>query len=157
MSNIIPDKYVRKAFLTLFSGIGTPMYETKVPKDITPIPPQRVLLSTQTNTQHNTNKCGHNWSHSILLDIISEQPQGYSDKSIVEDIWQQINSVVDVQSDISVEGFIIYNTQMIESHDIELDTPTKSINRKLVRYQFIMGGAPNNNNGFPYTFPFVLS
>lgn len=139
MSNIIPDKFIRKAFLTLLSGIGTPIFENKVPKSVDPVPLRRIILSTQTDAQHNTSKCGHNWSHSILLDIISEQPQGYSDKSIVEDIWQTINAVIDVQNDISVDGFTIYNTQMLDSHDIELDTQTVSINRKLVRYQFIMG------------------
>lgn len=141
MSNIIPDTAVRTAFISLLGGIGTPLYETRVPENIDPIPAQRVLLSTQTDRQANTNKCGHLWRHSILLDIISENVRGYSNKSVVEAIANQINAIIDVQSDIPVNGFVIYDTTIENIHDMDFDTATKSINRKLVTYSFIINSA----------------
>jgi len=138
MSNRIPDKYVRKAFLTLLAGIGTPVYETKVPKSVQPPPAQRVLISTQNNSQHDTSKCGHLWYHSILLDIISENDNGFSQRDKVDDILDTINQIIDVQADIAVDGFTLYNTQVVDIHDMDLDTATKFINRKLVRYQFLI-------------------
>lgn len=156
MSNLIPDTNVRTAFITLLGGIGTQIFETRVPLNVDPIPAQRIILSTQTDNQANTNKCGHLWNHSILLDIISENPLGYSNKSAVEAIAQAVNSVIDVQEDIVVNGFKIYNTTVSNIHDMDYDTATKTINRKLVRYNFIIDALPESL-GFPYTFPFILS
>jgi hypothetical protein len=136
----IPDTAVRVALISLFAGIGCPVYDEVVPKSVNPIPATRVLLSTQTDTQHSTSKCGHLWNHTILLDIVSEVAQGYSNKSVVDGIYNAINALVDLSNgDISLDGFTIYNTQVINSHDMYWNGPVISTNRKLVRYQFIIG------------------
>lgn len=140
-----PDKYIRKAYLLAIAaqfvtdGITCPIYDMQVPKDTSPVPPLRLILSTQTKKQANTSKCGHDWNASILLDIIYEQQQGFTDRSVVDDVETSVNSAIDVEEDIDCPPFTIYNTQILDTHDMSLQTPTKSITRRLVRIQHIMG------------------
>jgi hypothetical protein len=137
----IPDTEVRKAFIALISGLNIPVFDEVVPKNID-IPPTRVLLSTQTDSQVSTNKCGHLWNHTLLIDIVSECPQGFSNKSVVDGIYNSINNLVDLASgDISLNGFVVYNTQLQNSHDMYWNGPSISTNRKLVRYQFVIGAS----------------
>lgn len=145
---VIPDKYIRKAYISLIniqlanSYLTCPIYDSVVPKDIDPIPPLRIILSTQTKKQANTTKCGHDWQCTILLDIIYEQNLGFVDKVIVETIEEVISNAIDLNpNDIAIPPFIVYNTQILDSHDMSLETQTKSINRKLVRYEHIVGYA----------------
>jgi len=141
-----PDPNIRKAYIAAFAGIqynsvDVPTYDSQVPKDAA-IAPIRIMLSTQTKTQHNTNKCGHNWQCSILLDIVYEQQQGYVDRAVVENIEQQISDIVDLigQNDLAIPPFAVLNTQMLNSNDIITQTPTTTVTRKLIRYQHILQG-----------------
>lgn len=161
---LIPDTPIRAAYITALSGITSggnqvPIYDLQVPKNVIPVPKIRILLSTQTKQQWNTSKCGHNWVCSILLDIIYEQMQGYVDRNVVDDIEQQISDILDLQhGDIGIAPFVVLNTQMLDAHDMSLQTATTTITRKLVRYQHILAGVYNStNNGFTYTIPFQLA
>jgi hypothetical protein len=142
----IPDKYIRQAYITAINAelsanyVTCAIFETEVPKDVIPIPATRMILSTQTKKQANTTKCGHDWNCTILVDIISEQNQGFSDKSITEDLEELVNNAIDISpSDLLIPPFIVYNTQVLSSNDMGLETPTKTINRKVVRFQHILG------------------
>lgn len=137
--NTIPDTAIRQGLITALAGIGTPIYDEEVPKSVIPIPTQRVLLSSQNTAEHDTSKCGHMWMSDILLDIVSEQDQGYSDRAIPETILNEINLIVDILQGIGIPGFTVYNTQVLNVRDISLQTATKTINRKLARYQFLLG------------------
>lgn len=141
-----PDKYIRIACITAINLQFTnayatcPIYDTQVPKDVVPIPALRVILSTQTKKQANTTKCGHDWQCTLLFDIINEQPQGYSDRTIIEDIEELISNAIDLNpGDLDIPPFVVYNTQVADTHDMSLQTQVKSIDRKLVRYQWILG------------------
>ena len=143
----IPDKYIRAAIIIavkaqLSANYATcSIYDGEVPKDINPIPPLRIILGTQTAIQQNTTKCGHDWQSTITLDVINEQNQGFSDRSVVEDILQLINNAIDISpADLNIIPYVVYNTQYLNSTDMSIETPTKTINRKVVRYQFILGG-----------------
>lgn len=154
--NAIPDTPVRRAFISALSGISVAIYDMVVPKSAD-VPNQYILLTTQTNSQADTSKCGHNWWHTILLDVVSIQDQGYTDRSVLDNICDQINQIVDTLESIGIPGFAVYNTQVMDTHDMSLETQTKTINRKLMRYQFLLGPKGNNFVGFPYTLPFTLS
>lgn len=143
---VIPDKYIRKAYISLINiqlannYLTCPIYDSIIPKDINPIPPLRIILSTQTKKQANTTKCGHDWLCTILLDIIYEQNLGFVDKVMVETIEEVISNAIDLNPiDIPIPPFFVYHTEILDSHDMSLQTQTKSINRKLVRYQHILG------------------
>lgn len=159
---IIPDKYIRLAIINLATGvIDTPIYETVIPKSVIPTPLTYILLSTQSKQQKNTSKCGHNWQCSIVLDICSNNQQGYSSKAVVEDIEQQLSDLIDLsgRNDIAIPPFTVLNTQMLDSHDMSYETPTLTVSRKIVRYQFILQGiyTQGANNAFTYTLPFQLA
>lgn len=138
----IPDTAIRSALITAFTGLlDIPAYDTAVPKDVEPLPNLYVIFGTQDNRQHSTNKCNHLWAHVCMLDIVSQQPQGYASKKIVEDILNQIQTVVDLPgtADLDIPGFSVYNTQVLSTTDMSLNTPTQTIVRKIVRYQWILG------------------
>lgn len=135
-------KYIRKAYIALLAG-ATPIYDMEVPKNVTPIPATRILISTQTDTQTNETKCGHDWDSTILLDVISEQQQGFVDRSVVDDIIEFILSRIDTFTltgqDIAIAPFPVYYTKVDNITDLTLTTPTKTIVRKLIRFRHILG------------------
>lgn len=144
--SVLPDKYIRIACIAAINlqfttnYVTCPIYDTQVPKSVDPIPGLRVILSTQTKKQANTTKCGHDWQATLLFDIINEQPQGRSDRTIIENIEELINNALDLNpGDLDIQPFVVYNTQVLDTHDMPLQTPTVSIDRKLVRYQWILG------------------
>lgn len=143
---IIPDKYIRQACIAAINAqlsgnyISCPIFETEVPMNVIPIPSPRIILSSQTLNQENTTKCGHDWSSTIIIEVINEQQRGYSNKAIVEDILQLVNNAIDVSpGDLNISPFVVYNTQVLGVTDMGYESPTKTINRKSVRYQFILG------------------
>jgi len=158
MQNIFPDLFVREAFVSLFSDVGAPCYDMVVPKDIE-IPNQYILLTDQENRQHSTNKCGHLWATTILLDVVSQNLAGYSNRQPLDELCSNINSLIDLDNgDITIANFQVMNTQVLNSRDMTLQTPTKTINRKLIRYQFILAKTSVPGSGsLPYTLDFILS
>lgn len=139
-----PSKYIRKAYLALLADIGTPIYDRRVPKDVTPIPATRVIISSQTNSPSNQTNCGRGWTCSILLDIINEQPTGYVNSATIDDIEELISNRIDLwtasHTDISIPPFTVYQTQFSDSHDIEIETQTVTIARRVIRYTHRING-----------------
>lgn len=140
----IPDKHIRKAYFSLFSGltigsVPVPVYDKRVPMSVDPVPPYRVIINSQTKEQANTSKAGHDWRATIELDIITEFSLGNADSAVINDIEQQINDLIDIQGDINCPPFTIWNTQVSSPVDIVMDTKTKSIIRKVLRYTHILG------------------
>lgn len=138
-----PDKFVRKAYLIALSNvvmgsIPVPVYDKRVPINVKPIPTTRIILSSQTKRIDTETKCGHGWECSMLLDIISEQNISFVNTAIVDDIEEQISDLMDIWQaqghEILIPPFVVYHTTFSDSHDIELETDTTTIIRKLVRY-----------------------
>jgi hypothetical protein len=141
---ITPDIPVRTAYLTILSALGigsisVPVFVDMVPVNIDPIPNTRVIITSQTTSIDAENKCGHGWKCTILLDIINEQSKGFANRDIVDMIEQQISDLIDIwtyaDGDISIAPFTVYHTTFAGSHNMDLETPTRSITRKLVRYE----------------------
>lgn len=141
---IVPDKYIRQAYLTLLGDIGVPIFVDEVPQSVDPIPSPRIIITTQTKTTDGESKCGHGWRCSILLDIINEQERGFANRTVVDDIEQQVSDRIDTWTesgtDINIPPFVCYYTKFSDSHDMGLDMPTKTISRKLVRYEHRLNG-----------------
>lgn len=138
-----PDKYIRaKYFEYEVSTFTFYLFDFQVPEDFIPIPSTYVLMSTQTKQIANETKCGHGWNCSILLDIISEQQHGFLDRSIVDDIETEILTAIDtwtfIKTDIGIQPFIVYYTKVEDSRDLSVNTPTKTIVRKLLRISHIL-------------------
>lgn len=133
-----PDSYIRKAYGQLLSGIGCPIYDMVVPKD-KELLPLYVLISTQSKRPYETTKCGHDWDCTILLDIIATFQNGFADRAVVDDLETKILTAIDTwtfeQTDIAIPPFRVYNTEIDDSHDDFLNTPSKTIVRKLLRFR----------------------
>jgi len=145
-----PDKVIRAKYISLFASVTTPngsgvqsvpVYDKLVPKSVIPIPATRIVITTQTKNQANTTKCGHDWATVITLDIINEQPQGYANTSILDDIEEQINNLIDLPNgDVDFTPFTCYNTQVHTPTDLSYGTPTLSIGRKVLRFEHQLSG-----------------
>ncbi len=139
-----PDKYIRAKYISLLSAVfngsvQVPVFDMRVPKNV--IAPTRIVITSQTKTQSDTTKCGHNWDCSITLDIINELPQGYASTVILDDIEEQISNLIDLQDgDIDITPFICYNTHTGIPTDLSYETPTLSIGRKVLRFNHKVGG-----------------
>lgn len=141
-----PDTYIRTKYISLFASITSggnpvPVYDKLVPKSIVPVPPTRIVITSQTKNQANTTKCGHDWATVITLDVIHEHPQGYADTAILDDIEQQISDLIDLPGeDVDFSPFICYNTQVHTPIDLSYETPTLSIGRKVLRFEHQLSG-----------------
>lgn len=138
-----PDKYIRKAYLIALANISSgslsvPVFDRRVPINTKPIPALRIIISSQTKQTADETKCGHGWECTVLLDIIAEQNISYVNTAIVDDIEEQISNMIDLwqasKTELLIPPFKCYRTYFSDSHDIELETPTTTIIRKLIRY-----------------------
>lgn len=167
---VSPDKHIRKAYLQYLSNITSgsltiPVFDRRVPVSTIPIPATRIIISSQTKRANSETKCGHGWECSVLLDIISEQNVSFVNTAIVDDIEEQISDQLDIwqatHAEILIPPFKCYYTRLTDTHDIELETPTTTIIRKLVRYTHRLNSLvnipPDLNDTFDYTFPFTLA
>ena len=167
---VTPDKYIRRAYLIALANVSSgsvsvPIYDRRVPVNVIPTPATRIIISSQTKQIANETKCGHGWQCSILLDVISEQNNSFVNTAIVDDIEEQISDQIDIwqakDHDIKIPPFVCYRTLFSDSHDIEIETPTTTIIRKLIRYTHTLNSIamiPDNlNNDFTYQFPFRLA
>lgn len=140
---VSPDKFIRKAYSINLANIGCPIYDMVVPKSVIPVPDIYVLITTQTKSPYQTTKCGHEWDCSVLLDIVCHFDQGFYNRIVIDDIETNILTAIDTwtfnKTDISIPPFRVYNTEIGDSHDMSLDTPTKTIARKLLRFRHFMG------------------
>ena len=160
-----PSKYIRKAYLSALGSVGIgsvtiPIFDKRVPINVS-VPPTRIIISTQTTRIADENKCDHGWECSIVLDVISEQPISFVNSSIVDDIEGQIMTNIDLWSaskaELMIPPFICYHTTYSDSHDIEIDTPTTTIIRRIIRITHRLNNIIEFNHGFTYIFPFELA
>lgn len=166
---INPDKYIRRAYLIALANISSgsvsvPVFDRRVPISVKPIPSTRIIISSQTKSIADETKCGHGWDCSILLDIISEQNISFVNTAIVDDIEEQISNMIDLwqasKGELLIPPFKCYRTAFSDSHDMDLETPTLTIIRKVIRYTHRINSLTADSptgNGFPYTFPFELA
>jgi len=138
-----PNKYVRKAYLTLLAGISVPIFNRRIPINLT-IPETYILISSQSTNISRENKCGHGWEVSVTLDIVSTQDVSFVDVGKVDDIEQEISDRLDLwtnsQTEIEIPPFVVYHTTFQNSQDFELETDTQTQLRKVVRYNHILNG-----------------
>ena len=131
MVTINPDKYIRKAYFDALKAYAH-VWEKKVPKD-TPIPSKYYLISSQTKNETERKKCGSEWSCSIVIECVNIQSNGYANSEIINDMEQDLLSVVD--SGLIIQGFDLKQTNFVDSISLDTETPTNSIYRRVVNYQ----------------------
>lgn len=129
---VSPDKFIRKAYLTALAGVGVQLYAGKVPVDKT-IPEHYILLSTQTKQRTAVSKNGWEWNTQITVDIIYRGKKGYSFMDRVDDTEGKV--IEAIENGISVEGFAVKSTELVNSQPLNAETDTQSIERRILIYE----------------------
>lgn len=129
---ISPDKYIRKAYIEALANAGVPVYAKKIPIDKN-IPQKCILLSTQTKQRTAISKNGWEWNTQITVDIVFVGAKGVSQTDKVDDVE---GAVIDaIESGITVDGFAVKSTDLISSQPLDSETPTQSIERRILIYE----------------------
>jgi hypothetical protein len=129
---ISPDKYIRKAYLAALAGAGVPVYAKKVPIDKA-IPQKYILLSTQTKQRTAVSKNGWEWNTQITIDIVFVGVKGVAQTDKVDDVEGAV--IEAIENGITVDGFAVKSTDLINSQPLDIETPTQSIERRILIYE----------------------
>lgn len=130
---ISPDKYIRKAYIEALANAGVPVYAKKVPIDKN-IPQKYILLSTQTKQRTATSKDDRwEWLTQITIDIVFVGAKGISQTDKVDDVEGLV--IEAIENGITVEGFAVKSTDLLNSQPLDDETPTQSIERRILIYE----------------------
>jgi len=137
-----PNKYIRKKYIQLLSGIGVPLYDKNLPSDID-TPKTYVLIQTQTKTEVNRTKCDKLWRSDTTIDIYTRDKRGAANSAILDDLEESITAQIapDVNTDIQFDNFKTYNTFTSQPQDAPMQTPQETILHRVLRFQHIVGAA----------------
>lgn len=137
-----PDKFIRKAYLTLLTPIGLPIWDMQIPADVT-VPSKYYLLQTQTKREKDRNKCDKLWDCTLSIDIYVRGTRGFADRSVIDDMEQAVTDLVqpDVQSDIAIPPFVVYETIIEQPIDVNIQTPNETILHRVLRIRHFVGEA----------------
>lgn len=133
MNYLDPNTALRSAYLSALSGIGIPGWAKKVPKNITPIPVNYFLVTSQTLNPTERSKDCFEWLCSIVIDVIYAGAAGYANPVQTETIEAQI--ITAIEAGITVEGFDVKSIRFIDSINLDEETDTQSIERRVITYQ----------------------
>lgn len=129
---ISPDKYIRKAYIIALANAGVPVYAKKVPISAT-IPQKYILLSTQTKQRTAVSKNGWEWNTQITVDIVFAGTKGISQGDKVDDVEGIV--IEAIENGITVDGFNVKSTILLNSQPLDTETPTQSIERRILIYE----------------------
>ena len=129
-----PNTPIRKAHIAAFAPIGIPVWAKKVPKNTKPIPKLYILISSQTKNPTARDKDGFEWLCSIVIDIVSILESGYSKPELLDNIEEQVVEII--ESEIDIPGFINKEVRLVDDRDLDDETSTQSIERRILTYQY---------------------
>lgn len=130
---ISPDLQIRTALYNGLNGIGIPTFVKRVPKN-DQIPLNYVLISSQGKTATERSKCGFEWLCSVNLDIIYTSPTGYAAPRQIDEV--EISVIEFIENGFNMPSFDLKSIEQISSVDLDIETPTQFIERRVLTYQF---------------------
>lgn len=127
-----PNKHIRKVYVDTFSAAtGLPVWENSVPKDV-PSPSMYILVRNQNKDEFARAKGVYEWRCDSIIDIVSVQEKGYSHQVSVDDVEEQILTVME---GVAIPGFNTKYVRLIDSHPLDTETSTHTINRTVLIYE----------------------
>jgi hypothetical protein len=147
MSNIIqpglsPSTPMRVAYIQALAGLTVPVFDTVIPKDMTPIPLLYILLHDFTKGINEDCKDEVGWACTIILDIISVQPSGYADREVVDNVEAQVINLIRLLNQFSIPGFEVEYTRYANSVSLDVIQPPASgvdnIIRTAITYEHLI-------------------
>jgi hypothetical protein len=128
---------LRIAVKTALSATGIPVFGKKVNTDKKPQPTQYFLLTTQTKNRTEVSKDCFDWLLSINIECINIVPSGSTQPATVYQMEGQVINII--QAGIIIPNFIVKDVMFIDSVDLDLETPTSTIERRVIIYQYWVG------------------
>lgn len=131
---INPNKYVRGAWVSaLRTATGLNAWDKNVPKSVNPIPERYILVANQRKNRFAVAKDCYEWLGIITLEIISIQPQGFASTAVIDDIEEAV--ITTISNGIEVPGFTVKFTRLLDQNDMDVETDTESIGRRILIYE----------------------
>ena len=132
MQYLDPNTALRTAYLSALAGIGVPGWAKKVPKNAE-IPSNYYLITSQTLNRTEVGKDCFEWLCSIVVDVIYRGTPGYASPVQTEAIEAEVISAI--ENGITVAGFSVKSTDFVDSVNLDEETETQSIERRVITYQ----------------------
>lgn len=132
-----PDKWIRKGILDAL-GTTHKIYDMRVPA--TGYPSKYIILSTQTKSDNENNKCEGQWDCTILLDLVTRYTStgNPGDRVLVNDLEDY---VLQNMLNFEVDGFTVFRIVLESSTSLDNLTDTLNVFRQLMRYRIILNEA----------------
>lgn len=129
-----PDTPLRVAYINAIKAVNPtlPVWAKKVPKGVT-VPNLYVLISSQSKNATERSKDCWEWLCTINIDIFYKNLQGYSDTVKVDNAEAQV--IIAIENGINVQGFSVKSINLLDSNDLDIETPTESIERRVLTYE----------------------
>lgn len=127
-----PDKWIRKYFVTALSNMvvsGRPVkvYDTHTPNNEDVL----IILSTQTGTNDNENKCGVTKNKVIEIQVMTRFKGDSGNRQLLDDIIEEIQNRC---QNIQIDNFTVQDWTFGISNDFATSTTTETIFRKILNY-----------------------
>ena len=129
---LTPNTPLRIAYLNALAGIGVPVYAKKIPKDVK-IPLNFIILNAQLLKRTEVSKNSWEWLCAINVDITYNGVTGFASPVQTEIVEQAVLTAI--EGGITVPGFFVKSTVLFNSLSMDAETPTQSIERRIITYQ----------------------
>lgn len=141
MNSLNPNKYVRTAYISALElATGLKVWHRVVPKTVSPIPKNYILLDSQTKNETVKAKMDYfEWLVTLDVHIFNYNVKGYSDASKVDDIEEIVNRTIRING-VTIPNFSNKEVEMLDSIPLPLETDTNSIDRTVIKYQHWLYG-----------------
>lgn len=132
---INPDKHIRKYFFDTLNNItvdtkNITIHDYRVPENRD----HYILMINQNMNPNRDNKCDIiSWNCRITLDVVTIYKNGQGSRLFADNIKEKI---MNLTQNISIDNFSVDEVEVDYPDDIQTMTPTQSIFRKLINYEF---------------------
>lgn len=131
--SVNPNKYVRKAIVdALRAATGLEVYEIALPKDLMPLPNNYIILHSQSKQPFARTKGHYEWVARIVIDVYSVNEKGFFKSALSDDIEEVVMNTMEA---LQVDGFTVNYTELTNSVQVPVNTPTHSINRQVMNIE----------------------
>lgn len=141
MNSLNPNKYIRTAYINaLRTATGLQVWHKKLPKSVKPIPPQYIILDSQTKNETVKAKTDYfEWLCTLDVHIMNYNDKGFTNTTIVDDIEEKVIEVIKLDG-VTIANFSNKNVDILDSMDLDLETDTNSIDRRVIKFEHWLYG-----------------
>lgn len=133
-----PNKYIRQAIVTALSPNYT-VYYKRAPKSL-PLGSTYVVIGSQGKTSRNENRCGHDWTCFLDINIYHTSVQGSPPSTALDDLEE---FVIGKMKDLKVTGgFRTKHVHPPTQTDLEEYATDRTIDRRILSYEIWLNNEP---------------